>query len=211
MAEKRKRRRGFSFVNKEMHYRYVGLSVLIVLIISIIMTAFIFTSSFDTITLLKQLAQGNEPLVESLRVLQIGNLLRVILALGLILVTVAVVGVIEMSKIAGPLYRMSKVAKEVADGNYAIPLKIRSGDIPTELADSFDNMIGSVRDKAKKEAATLDAVCSKVKSASAQIKKGKVDQDSARALEEVISTLSEISRQKKTCIEIHAQLYHRQR
>ena len=201
MAEKRKRRRGFSLVNKEMHYRYVGLTVLIVLIISVIMTAFIFTSSFDTITLLRQLAQGNEPLVESLRVLQIGNLLRVVLALGLILVTVAVVGVIEMSKIAGPLYRMSKVAKEVADGNYAIPFKIRSGDIPADLADSFDNMIGSVRDKAEKEAATLDAVCSKVKSASAQIKEGKVDKDSAKLLEETISTLSQISSQKKASVE----------
>ena len=175
--------------------------MLVVLIISVIMTAFIFTSSFDTITLLRQLAQGNEPLVESLRVLQIGNLLRVVLALGLILVTVAVVGVIEMSKIAGPLYRMSKVARDVADGDYSKSFRMRTGDIPQELSDSFGGMLDSLRDKTKKAVDALDAVCSKVKSASAQIREGKADQDSARVLEEVISTLSEISRQKKTSIQ----------
>ena len=196
MVTERRGRRGFAFVNKEMHYRYVGLMVVTVLVISVIMGAFIFLGSLQTVNILRAAAGENRGLAESLEESQLIHAGKALLALVLILVAVAVVGVMEMSKIAGPLYRITKAARTIAQGDYSIDFKLRTGDIPREVGDSFGEMVDSIKAKTKKDAEALDEISSKLKNISKQVEDKAVN----GALEEAITNLTEISHQKMESI-----------
>ena len=197
MSDKQIKRKRFSLVNKEMHYRYVGLMVLTVFVISAIMSAFIFLSSFDTINVLKQLSAGNAGLFASLEASQYSNLLRVLMALVLIIVAVAVVGVVEMSKIAGPLYRIAQTTRQLARRDYSMKFKLRTRDIPQDIGDSFTDLIDNLKSTAKNDSATLDDVSSKLKDISA-----KADKGTAETINEAISALDKISERNKNSIQV---------
>lgn len=90
--------------------------------------------------------------------------------LPLLIQTVAVVSIVAAlitiiltlfisHKIAGPLYRFKKVFKELAEGNFSDNFKIRKLDQLQMLAEEFNSMIVTTREKinsVKKEADALN-------------------------------------------------------
>ena len=122
---------------------------------------------------------------------------RFLIALIIILVTVAVAGVMEMRKIARPLHRMSIINKRIAQGDYSATFEVVASDIPQDLGNSFNAMIQAIRTKAKNEADALEEVCSRLKDVSARVQ----DEEAARALDDAVSALCETASRKKESIQ----------
>lgn len=63
----------------------------------------------------------------------------------LILVIFAVVGMFLSHRVAGPLYRVERVAEELSKGNLDVSVQFRKSDELRHLADSLNKMINGIR------------------------------------------------------------------
>jgi len=82
----------------------------------------------------------------------------------------SVAGILFSHKIAGPLYRVQKVAEEISKGNLCVKVKFRKGDEVHYLADSLNKMIDGIKDiviEDKKVIDDLDGITEKLKNAAA--------------------------------------------
>ncbi|MCW9046754.1 MAG: hypothetical protein OQK46_01640 [Gammaproteobacteria bacterium] len=83
-----------------------------------------------------------------------GNIVTVIVT-GL----VAAIAVLYQShKIAGPMYRLQSICEEVSKGNYNPVSSLRKADQLTALAESFETMLLSLRDKQSHQSEILAEV-----------------------------------------------------
>jgi len=81
-----------------------------------------------------------------------GNILTV-----LVTSIVAAIAVLYQShKIAGPMYRLQTICEEVSNGNYSPVTSLRKADQLTALAQSFETMIETLRDKQTHQEEVLD-------------------------------------------------------
>ena len=74
-------------------------------------------------------------------------------------------GVFLSHKIAGPIYRVERVAEEIGKGNLGITVKFRKGDELHHLADSLNKMLGNMRkmvSEEKKAAQEIVEICGKL-------------------------------------------------
>jgi methyl-accepting chemotaxis protein len=60
-------------------------------------------------------------------------------------------GIILSHRVAGPIFRVERVANELAKGNLDIKIKFRKGDELHELADSLNDMIMGIRSIVKED------------------------------------------------------------
>jgi len=60
-------------------------------------------------------------------------------------------GIILSHRVAGPIFRVECVARELAKGNLDIKIKFRKGDELQELADSLNGMITGIRSMVKED------------------------------------------------------------
>lgn len=83
-----------------------------------------------------------------------GNIVTVIVT-GL----VAAIAVLYQShKIAGPMYRLQTICDEVSKGNYNPVSSLRKADQLTALAESFETMLLSLRDKQSNQSVMISEV-----------------------------------------------------
>jgi nitrogen fixation/metabolism regulation signal transduction histidine kinase len=87
-----------------------------------------------------------------------------VLLLTLLVVGIGFAGIIVTHRVAGPIYKMKRQIKNVADGNFTIPGKLRKGDELVDFFDTFNTMVLSLRQRQESEIALLDKTIEKLKS-----------------------------------------------
>ncbi|MBI4870469.1 MAG: HAMP domain-containing protein [Candidatus Riflebacteria bacterium] len=95
------------------------------------------------------LEKGGDRVAPELTMRDIANFLipRILVAEGFSLCFVFLLSILVTHTIAGPVYRMEKIAKEVGTGNLAIVTTLRPRDELKELADAFNVMTRGLAEK----------------------------------------------------------------
>ncbi len=63
----------------------------------------------------------------------------------ILLIIFSIVAILFSHKIAGPIYRVEKIAEELKNGNLNINVRFRKGDELHHLADALNNMIAGIK------------------------------------------------------------------
>jgi methyl-accepting chemotaxis protein len=78
-------------------------------------------------------------------------------ALALLVALIGLCGVWFTHKIAGPVYKMKMLLRQVGDGKLVFQGSLRKGDELQDFFEAFSSMVEKLRDRQAKEVAQLDA------------------------------------------------------
>ena len=77
-------------------------------------------------------------------------------ALALLVVIIGMCGIWFTHKIAGPVYKMKMLLRQVGDGKLVFHGSLRKGDELQDFFEAFSSMVDKLRDRQSKEVAELD-------------------------------------------------------
>src|ERR1700679_3323083 len=92
-----------------------------------------------------RLIHGQRLMIESL----VGGLALMVVLIGLL-------GIYFTHKVAGPIFKMKRLFKQVGDGNLRIESRLRKGDELQDFFDAFTGMVAGLRDMEKKQLDDLE-------------------------------------------------------
>ena len=88
-------------------------------------------------------------------------------ALLLLVVLLGLMGIVITHKVAGPIFKMKRLLKEVGDGKLVVPGRLRKGDELVEFFDVFATMVEKLRVRQEREIEILDTAIAQAKSSGA--------------------------------------------
>lgn len=83
--------------------------------------------------------------------------------LTLLVILVGIAGIIFTHKVAGPIFKMKRLLREVGEGKLVLQGRLRKGDELQDFFEVFATMVEKLRDRQAGEIATLDAVIADAK------------------------------------------------
>jgi HAMP domain-containing protein len=102
---------------------------------------------------------------------------------------VVFIGIVYSHRVAGPLYRLRRIAEEVSGGNLAIEVRLRKNDIVKPLADSVNDMLESYRQRRIKILVSVERMQAEVRQLESALK----DNDGRKIAASVSALISESS------------------
>jgi len=93
----------------------------------------------------------------SLKEFQSRMMLTLVGVMLLLVVGIFVAGVVVTHKVAGPIFKMKRMIRDVGEGRLRIPGKLRKGDELVHFFDAFDTMVRSLRARQENEIAMLES------------------------------------------------------
>ncbi len=87
--------------------------------------------------------------------------------LAAMVVLIGLLGIYFTHKVAGPIYKMKMLLKQVGDGKLTFHGSLRKGDELQEFFETFSKMVEQLRNRQAKEVAQLDAAISAARRAGA--------------------------------------------
>ncbi len=78
---------------------------------------------------------------------------------------IGVLGIFITHKVAGPIYKMKLLLKQVADGKLKVAARLRKGDELQDFFDVFANMVDRLRERQLREVGELDRAIEAAKTA----------------------------------------------
>jgi methyl-accepting chemotaxis protein len=97
--------------------------------------------------------------------------------LALMVVLIGMLGIYITHKVAGPVYKMTRLLKQVGEGNLHVDARLRKGDELRDFFETFTRMVGGLRAIEKRQLSEIEA-------ALAALERGSKD-DAAAALARV--------------------------
>ncbi|MGK3982174.1 HAMP domain-containing protein [Sorangium sp. So ce136] len=92
-------------------------------------------------------------------------LLRLIVALlSLLVLGVGVAGIVFTHKIAGPIFKMKRLLRQVGEGKLVVRERLRKGDELQHFFEAFEKMVEDLRARQQSKIAKMDAVLEKLES-----------------------------------------------
>ncbi|MBM4362729.1 MAG: HAMP domain-containing protein [Deltaproteobacteria bacterium] len=76
--------------------------------------------------------------------------------LAALVVAVGVAGIVITHRVAGPIFKMKKQLRELANGDYRIPFPLRKGDELVDFFEEFRSMVSKLRGRQESEIHRLD-------------------------------------------------------
>ncbi len=128
-------------VNPSLQYRFIGVMLLLLLLLSIGALTSVYLALWMT---LHTYGLSHDPLVVA-QFTTVG--LMVTLELLLIAPIVIWIGIRLTHKVAGPLVRISAALQQMAEGDFNVHLKLREGDSLVELAEAINVLAVSLRSR----------------------------------------------------------------
>ncbi|MBI5287077.1 MAG: HAMP domain-containing protein [Deltaproteobacteria bacterium] len=128
-------RRKRYFINKRIQLKYIILTVSLLVIYTVILLGAIFAPYALALF-------TNVPLPQKAEAAQVLLLLhsKIWPGVGLIILLFGIATIYITHKIAGPVYIFERMAKEIADGNLTIRVKLRKGDDLQDLGEDLNKM-----------------------------------------------------------------------
>lgn len=71
---------------------------------------------------------------------------------------IGIAGIMFTHKIAGPIFKMKRLFRQVGEGKLLVREKLRKGDELVHFFEAFEKMVGDLRDKKTDEIAAVDAI-----------------------------------------------------
>lgn len=93
----------------------------------------------------------------SLKAFQSRMMLTLLGVMVLLVVGIFVAGIMVTHKVAGPIFKMKRMIRDVGEGRLRIPGKLRKGDELVHFFDAFDQMVRSLRARQENEIAMLES------------------------------------------------------
>jgi nitrogen fixation/metabolism regulation signal transduction histidine kinase len=78
-------------------------------------------------------------------------ILSLVGGLALMVILIGLLGIYFTHKVAGPVYKMTRLLKQVGEGNLLIDSRLRKGDELKEFFDTFTHMVGGLREIEKRQ------------------------------------------------------------
>jgi sensor histidine kinase YesM len=88
-------------------------------------------------------------------------------ALAVMVFFIGVLGIFITHKVAGPIYKMKLLLRQVADGRLKVQARLRKGDELQDFFDVFAHMVDSLRERQMKEVEEIDVAIETVKAGGA--------------------------------------------
>ncbi|WP_437737061.1 HAMP domain-containing protein [Sorangium sp. So ce1335] len=90
-------------------------------------------------------------------------LLRLIVALlSLLVLGVGVAGIVFTHKIAGPIFKMKRLLRQVGEGKLVVRERLRKGDELQHFFEAFEKMVEDLRARQQAKIAKMDAILEKI-------------------------------------------------
>ncbi len=86
-------------------------------------------------------------------------------ALAVMVFLIGVLGIFITHKVAGPIYKMKLLLKQVADGKLKVQARLRKGDELQDFFDVFASMVDSLRERQLREVGEIDRALEAARSA----------------------------------------------
>jgi signal transduction histidine kinase len=86
----------------------------------------------------------------------------IVAALALLVVGIGLAGIVFTHKVAGPIFKMKRLLREVGEGKLVVREKLRKGDELHHFFSTFEKMVYDLRAKQQAEIAKLDAIIVKL-------------------------------------------------
>jgi hypothetical protein len=84
-------------------------------------------------------------------------ILSLVGGLALMVVLIGLLGIYFTHKVAGPVYKMTRLLKQVGEGNLQIESRLRKGDELKDFFDTFTHMVGGLREIQKRQLECIEA------------------------------------------------------
>ncbi|MBI2395261.1 MAG: HAMP domain-containing protein [Deltaproteobacteria bacterium] len=85
-------------------------------------------------------------------------------ALLLLVILLGLAGIVITHKVAGPIFKMKRLLKEVGEGKLVVPGRLRKGDELIEFFDVFATMVEKLRVRQEREIEILDTAITQARS-----------------------------------------------
>ena len=86
----------------------------------------------------------------------------IVVLLVVLVLAIGVAGIVFTHKIAGPIFKMKRLLREVGQGKLILKERLRKGDELQHFFDTFEKMVDSLREHQKGEIAKVDAILAKL-------------------------------------------------
>lgn len=127
----------------------------------------------------RQLAERTKQLeAESARAERRQTQLRIVLGVILfaLVAAIGVAGIVFTHKIAGPIFKMKRLFRQIGEGKLVLREKLRKGDELQHFFEAFEKMVDDLRDKQQREIVELEEVIDKLQAS------GNADESALAAL-----------------------------
>lgn len=120
-------------------------------------------------------------------------LLRLIVALlSLLVLGVGVAGIVFTHKIAGPIFKMKRLLRQVGEGKLIVRERLRKGDELQHFFEAFEKMVEDLRTRQQAKIAKMDVILAKLEAdARAQPGSTEIDPDGLAQLQRLRTEMQE--------------------
>ncbi len=109
----------------------------------------------------EELRLQSKELEEQQRALLVG----IVVALLLLVVALGVAGIVVTHKVAGPIYKMKRLLKQVGEGQLVMRERLRKGDELVHFFETFEKMVNDLRRRQSSEIAKVDLILQRLEEA----------------------------------------------
>lgn len=88
-----------------------------------------------------------------------------VVALGLLVVCLGLAGIVFTHKVAGPIFKMKRLIRQVGSGKLVLRERLRKGDELQDFFETFEQMVEQLRQRQKAEIAKVDTILERLEDA----------------------------------------------
>ena len=113
-------------------------------------------------------------------------LIGLVAGLGLLVICVGLAGIVFTHKVAGPIFKMKRLLRQVGEGKLVVREKLRKGDELQHFFEAFENMVNDLRGRQMAEISKVDKILDRLVAAPmSQQGMREVDEDGVELLKQL--------------------------
>jgi nitrogen fixation/metabolism regulation signal transduction histidine kinase len=183
-------------IDSHFQLKYTGMILVVAIAISAVLGIFLWQTSGEVVQESQKVVEQSKKVSDVVKILsQQAGLVRqqhmmlyaLVGALAVMVFLIGVLGIYFTHKVAGPIYKMKLLLRQVSDGKLNMGARLRKGDELQDFFDVFAKMVESLRERQRLEVEQLNRAIELAKSAGvseASIEKfGALRDEMQRALE----------------------------
>lgn len=118
-------------------------------------------------------------------------LIGLVMGLALFVIALGVAGIVFTHKVAGPIFKMKRLLREVGGGRLVLREKLRKGDELQHFFETFERMVADLRSRREREIAQLDDVLLRLDGPAGAHREAKGDLDGLEQLRRLRAEMKE--------------------
>jgi hypothetical protein len=127
-----------------------------------------------------------------LEIQQRNLLLGLVAVLALLVVGIGMAGIVVTHRVAGPIFKMKRLLRQIGDGKLVLRERLRKGDELQHFFETFERMVEDLRKRQEGEIAKVDRILSKLDTAPVSQRGNKeFDADGVMLLRELRAEMQE--------------------